>query len=71
MTKDKVRVFAAANYVFVFLVRKYFLTLAALVQRNKIITECAVGTIVQPPEWTELFEHIGKHGWDRDWETKT
>ena len=65
MTKDKVRVFAAANYVFVFLVRKYFLTLAALVQRNKIITECAVGTIVQSPEWTELFEHIGKHGWDR------
>jgi hypothetical protein len=34
-------------------------------QRNKIITECAVGTVVQSPEWTELFEHIGKHGWDR------
>jgi hypothetical protein len=35
------------------------------VQRNKIATECAVGTIVQSPEWTELFEHIGKHGWER------
>jgi len=65
MSKDKVRVFAAANMPFVMLVRKYFLTLAALVQRNKIITECAVGTIVQSPEWTELFQHIGKHGWDR------
>lgn len=65
LTKDKVRVFAAANFPFVLLVREYFLTLAAMCQRNKIITECAVGTVVQSPEWTELFEHIGKHGWDR------
>jgi len=65
MSKDKVRVFAAANMPFVMLVRKYFLSLAALVQRNKIATECAVGTVVQSPEWTELFRHIGKHGWER------
>jgi len=65
MSKDKVRVFAAANMAFVMLVRKYFLSIAALVQRNKIATECAVGTVVQSPEWTKLFEHIGKHGWDR------
>jgi hypothetical protein len=65
LNKDKVRVFAAANFPFVFLVRKYYLTLAALCQRNKTITECAVGTVVQSPEWTQLFEHIGKHGWDR------
>jgi hypothetical protein len=65
LNKDKVRVFAAANFPFVFLVRKYYLTLAALCQRNKVVTECAVGTVVQSPEWTELFEHIGKHGWDR------
>jgi hypothetical protein len=63
--KDKVRVFAAANFPFVFLVRKYFLTVAALMQRNKEVTECAVGTVVQSPEWTELYEHIGKFGWDR------
>lgn len=63
--KDKVRVFAAADMAFVMLVRRYFLSLAALVQRNKIIFECAVGTVVQSPEWTELFEHIGKNGWDR------
>lgn len=63
--KDKVRVFAAANFPFVFLVRKYFLSVAALMQRNKQVTECAVGTVVQSPEWTELFEHIGKFGWDR------
>jgi hypothetical protein len=65
MTKDKVRVFAAANMPFVMLVRKYFLTIAALVQRNPAATECAVGVNVQSPEWTEMFEEIGKHGWDR------
>jgi len=65
MTKDKVRVFAAANFPFTFLVRKYFLSLAALVQRNRIPTECAVGVVVQSPEWTELYEHIGRNGWDR------
>ncbi len=65
LSKDKARIFAAACFAFVLLVRKYFLTLAALVQRNKIITECAVGTVVQSPEWTELYNHIGKHGWDR------
>lgn len=65
MTKKKVRVFAAANMPFVMLVREYFLSIAALVQRNKIVTECAVGTVVQSPEWTELYNHIGKYGWDR------
>ena len=65
LDKDKVRVFAGAGMAFTMLVRKYFLTLAACVQRNKNITECAVGTVVQSPEWTELFHHIGKHGWDR------
>lgn len=65
ITKNKVRVFAAANMPFVMLVRKYYLPLAALVQRNKEIFECAVGTVVQSPEWTDLFNHIGKYGWDR------
>ena len=64
-TKKTGRVFAAANMSFVFLVRKYYLTLSAAFQRNKIATECAVGTVVQSPEWTELFEHIGAHGWDQ------
>lgn len=65
MTKDKVRVFAAGSLPFTFCVRKYFLSLAALFQRNKIITECAVGTVVQSPDWTELWDHIGRFGWER------
>lgn len=63
--KDKVRVFAAANMAFTLLVRKYYLTLSALVQRNRAIFECAVGVVVQSPEWGELYKHIGKYGWDR------
>jgi len=65
LDKDKVRVFAAASFAFVILVRKYFLSIAALVQRNKIITECAVGTVVQSPEWTEMFNHLAENGVDR------
>lgn len=63
--KGRARVFAAAGVSFVELTRKYFLTSAALFQRNKLITECAVGTVVQSPEWTDLYNHIGKHGWKR------
>lgn len=63
--KDKVRVFAAANMAFTMLVRKYYLTLSALVQRNRDTFECAVGVVVQSPEWGQLFKHIGKNGWDR------
>lgn len=65
LTKDKVRVFAACNFATIVLVRKYFLSLAALVQRNQRLFECAVGVVQQSPEWTEIFEHIGKYGWER------
>lgn len=65
ITKDKVRVFAACNFAMILLVRKYFLSLAALVQRNQKLFECAVGVVQQSPEWTEIFEHIGKYGWER------
>lgn len=64
-TKDKVRVFAACNFATILLVRKYYLSLAALVQRNQKVFECAVGVVQQSPEWTALFKHIGKYGWDR------
>lgn len=65
LEKDKVRIFSGANVAFVLLVRRYFLSMAAMVQRNKIQTECAVGIVVQSPEWGELFKHIGRFGWDR------
>jgi len=63
--KDKVRVFAACNFATILLVRKYFLSLAALVQRNQTTFECAVGVVQQSPEWTDIYEHIGRYGWER------
>lgn len=65
LDKDKVRVFSGANVAFVLLVRKYYLSLAAMIQRNRVLSECAVGIAVQSPEWGELFEQIGRFGWDR------
>ena len=65
MTKDKVRVFAACNFATIVLVRKYFLSLAALMQREQKLFECAVGVVQQSPEWTDIFNHIGKYGWER------
>lgn len=60
--KKKVRVFAGSNIYFVMLVRKYFLTLSALMQENKEVFECAVGLNVESPEWTKMMKHVYKHG---------
>jgi len=60
--KKKVRVFAGSNIYFVMLVRKYFLTISALMQENKEVFECAVGLNVESPEWTKMMKHVYKHG---------
>jgi hypothetical protein len=59
---DKVRVFAACNFPMVMLVRKYFLSHCALIQRNQIIFESAVGIVTQSPEWTKLYDYVTKFG---------
>jgi len=63
--KTKVRVFAGSNIYFIMLVRKYFLTISALMQKNKEVFECAVGLNVESPEWTTMMKHVYKHGEDR------
>jgi hypothetical protein len=60
--KKKVRVFAGSNIYFIMLVRKYFLSISALMQENKEIFECAVGLNVESPEWTTMMKHIYKFG---------
>jgi len=64
-TKTKVRVFAGCNYAATILVRKYYLSLSALMQKNKILFECAVAINPCSPEWTSLMKHIYSHGEDR------
>ena len=60
--KKKVRVFAGCNIYFIMLVRKYFLTISALMQENKQVFECAVGLNVESPEWTTMMKHVYKFG---------
>jgi hypothetical protein len=63
--KKKVRVFAGSNIYFIMLVRKYYLSISALMQTNKEIFECAVGLNVESPEWTTMMKSIYKYGEDR------
>jgi hypothetical protein len=63
--KKKVRVFAGCNIYFIMLVRKYFLSISALMQDNKDTFECAVGLNVESPEWTSMMKKVYKHGINR------
>jgi hypothetical protein len=65
MTKDKVRVFAGCNMAATMLVRKYFLTISALMQVNKELFECAVAINPCSPEWTKMMKHIYRFGENR------
>lgn len=65
VTKTKVRVFAGCNFAATMLVRKYFLSLSALMQNNKKLFECAVAINPMSPEWTVLMKHIYRFGDDR------
>jgi ABC-type oligopeptide transport system ATPase subunit len=65
LTKDKVRVFQAADWATQMLVRKYFLPLARILSLFPLDSECAVGVNAQGPEWDQLANHMKKHGADR------
>jgi len=65
VTKDKVRVFQAADWATQMMVRKYFLPLARILSLFPLDSECAVGVNAQGPEWDQLANHMKKHGADR------
>lgn len=65
LTKDKVRVFQAADWATQMLVRKYFLPLARILSLFPLDSECAVGVNAQGPEWDQLAKHMCKFGADR------
>lgn len=64
-TKNVSRIFVGANAPFTLEVRKFFLPICALMQRNPRVTECAAGIVVQSPQWGEMFEYISEFGEDR------
>lgn len=65
LSKDKVRVFQAADWATQMLVRKYFLPLARILSLFPLDSECAVGVNAQGPEWDQLAKHMCKFGNDR------
>jgi hypothetical protein len=65
LTKDKVRVFQAADWATQLMVRKYFLPIARVLSLFPLDSECAVGVNAQGPEWDQLAKHMKKHGADR------
>ncbi len=65
ISKDKVRVFQAADWATQMMVRKYFLPLARVLSLFPLDSECAVGVNAQGPEWDQLANHMKKHGADR------
>lgn len=64
-TKNVSRIFVGANAPMTMIVRKYYLSICAMIQRNSRLTECAAGVVVQSPQWGELFEHLSGFGEDR------
>jgi hypothetical protein len=65
LTKDKVRIFQAADWATQLMVRKFFLPLARILSVFPLDSECAVGVNAQGPEWDQLANHMKKHGVDR------
>lgn len=64
-SKRKCRIFYANSTPFTWLVRKYYLPVARLLQMNPLISECAVGINCHSQEWDQLHEFVFKHGEDR------
>lgn len=65
LTKDKVRIFQAADWATQMMVRKYFLPIVRILSVFPLDSECAVGVNAQGPEWDQLANHMKKHGVDR------
>jgi hypothetical protein len=63
--KAKVRIFSGTSMPYLFLMRKYFLTISVYMQRYPEVFESAVGTNPYSSEWTKLYKYITKHGIDK------
>jgi len=64
-TKDKIRVFNAAEFAFSIVGRKYLLPLLAILQTIGNDVGVTVGTNCYSEQWTRLYDHLSKHGHDR------
>lgn len=63
--KAKVRIFSGTSMPYLFLMRKYFLTISVYMQRYPEVFESAVGVNPYSGEWTRLYKYISSFGVDR------
>jgi hypothetical protein len=56
------RMFSGAPLDFSLVMRKYFLSSVRLIQNNRFVFEAGAGTVVQSPEWREIFDYLTQHG---------
>jgi len=61
----KTRIFTGAPIVLSILMRQYFLCFVRLIQNNKFIFECAVGTNAMSSEWRDIYRYLTVFGTDR------
>jgi hypothetical protein len=61
----KTRIFCAAEVAWSFVVRKYLLSVIAVIQSNREIFNAAVGVVAQSREWEQTMLYVTKHGKDR------
>lgn len=63
--ENKTRVFTGAPMDFSILCRKYFLSITALIQKNRFAFEAGPGTIAQSKQWGEIYDYLTAFGKDR------
>ena len=56
------RIFMCGSTDLAIVCRAYFLPIVRLIQKNKLIFCNAIGTVCQSSEWSQLRDHIIKHG---------
>lgn len=63
--EERTRLFMGSSIAWNIVVRKYALTFARLVQRNRELFECSVGLPAQSAEWGDLRKYLTKFGLSR------
>nr|UQB76032.1 nonstructural protein [Flumine marna-like virus 1] len=61
----KTRVFSGAPADWSIVVRKYLLSVVRVMQRNKLVFECAPGTVAQSQEWELFYNYLTQFGEDQ------
>jgi hypothetical protein len=62
IASSKTRVFCGAPMAWSIVVRKYYLSIIRLIQKNRFLFEAGPGTIAQSREWDDIYRYLTKWG---------